>query len=327
MSAKAWRLPVALAAAAACACARSGPEDRLALASAKVPMLGLLFIAEQDGCFRAERLAVEHRAFPSGRDALAAMLSGHADVATCLETPVVLQAPAHPDLRILTSLHASRRDTRLVARADRRIATAADLRGKRIGVPRDTNAEFFLETLLAIGAVPRADVSIVDVAPAAAAGALAAGSVDAVAIWSPYADAAEAAVAGGTVTLLSEVYGEISVLVTRQDVLAARRPALAKLVRCLAGAERLALEHPAAAWARLRGAFPEVSEPSLRDQWARVTPQLGLQNVLVSILRQESEWLRRERRAGGEAPDFAAMLAPDLLRAAEPEAVTYLGGG
>src|SRR5512133_1124497 len=182
-------VPWLIAAVALAACARER-RDRLVVGTLHQPALGLVYLAQANGYFTAHGLDVEERRFTSGRDALAALGAGRIDAATVFETPIVLRAARDRSLRVLTTTHVASGNTRLVARADRGIAAPSDLAGKRIGVPRNTNAEYFLDVLLAWGGVTQREVRRVDVAPVATAEALASGDVDAVAIWAPHADRA-----------------------------------------------------------------------------------------------------------------------------------------
>ncbi len=129
------------------------------------PVLALVFIAEQKGFFADEDLEIDHLHFDLGRDALDAMLLRRADVSMAYLTPVALRSFETSEIRILTSLHHAHGNTAVVARIDRGIRSASDLRGKRVGVPRDTSAELFLQTLLTLSAVPPRDVEFVDVPP------------------------------------------------------------------------------------------------------------------------------------------------------------------
>ena len=124
LAARPW--PIIVAALAACAPQR---HEKLVLGTVHLPALGLVYIAQAKGYFARHGLEVEPRRFTTGRDALAALAAGEVDVATALETPVVLRAGRDASLRILTTLHVSVGSTRLVARADRGIAAPADLAG------------------------------------------------------------------------------------------------------------------------------------------------------------------------------------------------------
>lgn len=123
---------------AACRGRADGPR-RIVVADVSGPALGLVFIAEQKGFFAGEGLAIDYQHFDLGRDALASLLRGRADVAMAYLTPVARRAFDDPRLRILTTLHHSHENTAVVARSDRGIRSVADLRGKRIGRPPGTN--------------------------------------------------------------------------------------------------------------------------------------------------------------------------------------------
>ena len=312
---------IAVLALAACAPER---RERLVLGTVHLPALGLVYVAHAKGYFGAHGLEVEQRRFTTGRDAIAALGAGRIDATTAFSTPVVLRAGHDASLRVLTTLHVSSGNTRLVARADRGISAVPDLAGKRIGVPRNTNAEYFLDVLLAWGGVEARDVRMIEVAPEAAADALASGEVDAVAIWTPHAERALRVAPGGAVELRSEVYTELSMLVTREPVLASRRSALVKLVAALADAERFVRERPQEAFAALRTEFPETSEADLAEAWRRIRPTLGLTHQLAAALEDESRWFRAAGRAEGPPLDVGVLLDSDVLAEVDSEAVTFV---
>jgi ABC-type nitrate/sulfonate/bicarbonate transport system substrate-binding protein len=313
---------IALSAAIAGGC-RSREPDRIILATVPLAAVGLVFIAETKGYFRARGVTVEDRRFSSGRDGCAALGRGEVEVAVAFETPVVLRAAVDPELDVITALESSSRSTRLVARADRGIRRDADLTGKRVGVPRNTNAESFLHALLQYASVPSGAVERVDVAPEQAADILAAGQVDAIAIWPPHVARARRLLGDGAVEFGTDVYTQVSMLVTRDSVLERRRATLVKLVRALSDAERLVRERPEEAFEALAAALPDQPREELREAWAQVRPGLGLSHLLAHVLEAEWERLRGEQRLTGTI-DLPALIEPDVLSEVDPEAVTLV---
>ena len=300
-------------------------RERVTLSNVHLPALGLVFVAEAKGYFAAHGVTVVQRRFPSGRDALGALAAHEVDAATAFESPIARRAVWDRDIQVLTTLHVSGRNTCLVARADRGIRRVEDLAGKRVGAPRNTNADYLLHVLLACSPVPEGPPEIVDVAPAHAVEALVSGEIDALAIWEPHLERARQLLGPGrSVEICSDVYTEMSMLATRADVLGTRRGALVKVVRALADAERLVREHPDEAYRVLRGEFPDLPEEHLRDAWSRVRPELGVTHQLAAVLERESEWFRAEGRAAGPPLDLARTLVPDLLAEVDQEAVTFV---
>jgi len=315
---------VSLALGGALSCVRRPPE-RVSIAVLQGPAVALLFLAEAEGYFAEERVSVELRSFQTGRDALSALIAREVDLAASFTTPVAARAASFPELRVLTTLHTSSRNTRLLARADRGIRTAADLPGKRVALAPNTSAEYFFLRLLAFANVPARAVTIVPLEPNELAPALAEGRVDAVAVWGPVLQNARRAAGVPTVELASDVYTELSMLVTRAEVLDRRREALRRVLRALARAERLLHDRPAAAFEALRPRFAGVDERDLREAWEAVEPGLGLTNLLAGVLDHEGKWLRTKTGFPTTPGAGARLLDGSLLEEIDPEAVTLVG--
>lgn len=312
-----------VAALALAACGSQGGRERLVVAAVRQPATALYFVARESGCLERERLDVEEHTFELGRDALALMRGNGADVAIAFETPTLRAAFTDDRLRVLTTLHTSTRNTRLVARRDRGVSGFSSLGGARVGLARGSNAEFFLDLVLRFGGVPRSRVVVVDLTPEASIGALARGELDAAVLSDPYAARAEALLADGARVFQTELYTEVSLLLTRDDVLVAHREALRRLVRALACAEREARERPDESRRSVRSRFPELGDPELRHQLGRVEWRIGLDHVTLGVLRDESEWLRSSG-AEGMPPALRRLVARGLLEEVEPEAVMLL---
>lgn len=303
------------------ACA-SAPPSPLVVAAVRQPATSLFFVAQGAGCFAREGLAVEARSFELGRDALGLLRQGGAEAAIAYETPVLRAARADPSLRALTILHSSSRNTRLIARRGGGVRSLGDLAGKRVGVARGTNADFFIDLALRFGRVARDDVRVRDLPPEESVQALAAGDLDAAAVSDPHAAEAERRLGAEAVVLRTELYAEFSMLVARADTVAARRAALEALLRGLACGERLAQADPARAVALIRPRFPELSEEGLRRQVDAVAWRLGLDHQLLDVLRRERAWLAGEGDDGEAASEVERLIEPGPLEAVDPEAVT-----
>jgi NitT/TauT family transport system substrate-binding protein len=315
---------VAIAALALGACRGASAPERVTLGQVDLLGCALLFIAHDRGYFREEGLEVASRTYSTGREALAAMLGGQLDLAVAYSTPVVVRAADSPSLRVLTTLHWSVEDTRVLARRDRGIASGADLAGKRVGVPLGTSAEVFLDTLLAIHGVRAGEIARVDVAPGETGAALSRGDVDAVAVWFPQGH--DLALRPAEILeLRAHAYTEISMLVTRAEVLAARQPTLVRVLRALARAEALVVGSPGEALASLQRAMAGWPPERVREGWSRVHPQLGVSHVLLSSLERQAEWHRaRAPGAPPRIPELRPLLAPGPLLQVDPESVTLL---
>src|SRR5206468_8177355 len=137
------------------------------------------------------------------------LTSGAADVATNAETQLLRQSVDDPDLRVIFTV--TENFYRIVARKSAGIQKVADLKGKRVTVPRNTSAAYFLAKMLATAKLTEADVTIVPIDPAnQMSAALRDGRVDAVAMWDPETARAVMAVGDDAVVLQDKtVYREL----------------------------------------------------------------------------------------------------------------------
>ncbi|HET6982829.1 MAG TPA: ABC transporter substrate-binding protein, partial [Myxococcaceae bacterium] len=93
-----------------------------------IPSTLLLYVAQDARLFAAEHLRVEAKVYPTGREALAAAISGDVDAAVVYSTPLVLAAMQGEDLVVLTTLHRSDGLTGLAVNPRSGIRSGADLR-------------------------------------------------------------------------------------------------------------------------------------------------------------------------------------------------------
>jgi sulfonate transport system substrate-binding protein len=110
------------------------------------------------------------------------LANGGAHAATNAETQFLFAGA--PNVRILFTVAEGL--YRIVGKRSAGIATLADLRGKRISVPRDTSAHYALVRMLASAGVSESDVTIVDVVVRnQMAAAVIDGRADALSMWEP----------------------------------------------------------------------------------------------------------------------------------------------
>src|SRR4030095_6481754 len=216
------------------------------------------------------------------------LTSGAADVATNAETQLLRQSVDDPDLRIIFTV--TENFYRIVARKSAGIQKVADLKGKKITVPRNTSAAYFLYKMLATAKLTEEDVTIVPITPASEmATALKDGRVDAVAMWDPETARAALAVGDDAVILQDKsVYRELFNLNTSAKVLAdpAKRRAIVEFLRSLMTATQRLQAKPQDFWPHISS---KLTHPV--DLLERSWPQLRFTNGIVpdvlDVLAQE----------------------------------------
>ena len=319
---------VALIAVAGWRLSRPPPEP-LVLAVARSTFGAPLWVAELQGFFAAEGLAVTLRPYPTGKLALEAMLRGEAQVATVAETPLVFASLAGTPFTVITN-YASSTEHSLVARADRGIAAATDLRGHRVGVAPGTSGQYFLHVLLSDEGLTEADIVVVPLPAAEQAAALAAGRVDAVAAFAPFSSQCRLALGDAARSFRTGIrYVGYASLVSHRDLPRQRPEATLRLLRALDRTTLWMRKHQDEALP-LAAAGSGLEVAALRDGWDTLTPNLSLDQGFVVLLQSEARWAITARLAPGLAPGAAIPDYLDFIDAAalarlHPESVTIIG--
>src|SRR5690606_14106178 len=160
----------------------------------------LLYIAYSKTFFVSQGYNITLSPYAAGKDALDALLTGKVDLATVSNTPIVKRALEGKAFKIIATIGVS---TGMGILANSEIVSKpSDLLGAKIGVPLDTNAEYFLDLFLARNNVPLQKVIKVDLGPDEMIGALIQKKVQAVALWNPYVAEIQQAL-GDTATLFT----------------------------------------------------------------------------------------------------------------------------
>src|SRR5512138_3724660 len=160
----------------ACALSDAGLAAALRIGVPPLEQNALLYIAEHEGYFHAHGLKVEIRDYPTGPEAIDALLRGEVDVAETAEFPFVRAVLRNDPLKILACNDKFENDYLVLPPAGG-IQSTGDLKGRRIGVTLGAITEFYLGRLLALNGIAVRDVTVVDVRPARFEVALAGGDV------------------------------------------------------------------------------------------------------------------------------------------------------
>ena len=133
---------------------------------------------------------VEWKEFPAGPQTLEALTVGAIDVGYTGDTPVIFALSAVKPIQYLGYEINSKNAHSLLLPKDSKIQNLAELKGKRVAVTQGSSAHFFLSQVLDKAQLSWSDIQPVWLTPADARAAIDKNSVDAWAIWDPYASAA-----------------------------------------------------------------------------------------------------------------------------------------
>lgn len=295
----------------------------LVVADAQQVNFGILYVADKKGYLKDEGITLKYRKFNVGKDALADMLQKNSQLATVFETPTMHAIYQGKDLAILTTLHSSNRNMVLMAKTDQGITKPADLKGKTIAVPLQTNAEFFLYLYLTGQGLTASDINLQETKPEELSTVLDSPDVDAATLWGIHV--AEANRKYGPEKLLnfhSDLYTEMSLLTVDAQYAKQHKEVILRLMKALVRAEAYMRRNPEESLdiiaEHLSPVSREIVEASARD----VVMELKLDNTLMKILNREALWFRNAGVYSTEVPSFREKIMTEFLDEVKPSGVT-----
>ena len=300
-----------------------GPVESLTLGTYPGDLSALIWIAEDQGYFAEHGLKIDVEFSESGLQAAKDLLAGKVDLATASEIVAARFFLERPDLRIITNLCESD-NLKLVARKDHGITQLEDLKHKRIGVLCGSNAEFFLDLLMALHNIPSQEVQKVDLSPSMLVKAISKGDVDAGAVWEPFA--MEATNNLGTNALSWSAQSGQSyywLLLGTETTIKRRSRAVQAFVSSMIAAEEFVKNHKDEA----KGIVARKLGPShhIETVWKEIQFAVGLDHPLILTMETELRWRFPDLQTKqSNMPDILDFIYFDALKSVQPERIKML---
>ena len=221
------------------------------------------------------------------------LANGSAHAATNAETQFLIAGA--PNVRLLFTVAEGL--YRVVGKRSAGIRSPADLRGKRVSVPRDTSAHYYLVRTLAAAGLRESDVTVVDLPRDQMAAGVAAGRADALVMWEPEAEKAVAAL-GSDVVLFQDNrnYRELFSLYSTTDVLGhtGRRQELVALVRAMLDAADRLKTRPSDHFPVIARSVNQTVDWVTRS-WRHHAFPMAVPADLLEVMAEEERWVARNQ--------------------------------
>lgn len=301
----------------------TAPRPPLTLAVAELLYAAPVLIAQAQGYFAAEGLPLKVVHCAVGRLCLQQLLDGQAQFATVADTPLALAAFTRKDLAIIATTTVSGGELRMVARQDRGVSSAAQLKGRRIGIIKGTSSHYFVDTFLLFNGLKTVDVTLVPLDVVAVAVALVRGDVDAAGLFEPWGrDTARQLGDRGRVLPSPRFFTLTFNLVSAGTQAGVSPEDEVRLLRAVKRAETLIREEPERA-RKILATVLKLDPAMLVEAWGDFEYRLQLGQPLINTLEAQARWALREglAPAGARMPNFLELINPEPLRRVDPQAM------
>jgi NitT/TauT family transport system substrate-binding protein len=279
-------------------------------------------VAIKNGLFKEAGLDVKVIAFPTGREALEALMGGQVDFAYMAEFPVATAVLRQQKLKIIADLSRYRGQRIISSAKTLDLKSANDLAGKKLGTTLGTNVEFFTYRLLAqIGA----KATIVNAGPADLLPAVVRGDIDAAIMFPTFFGAAKKTLGDDYRELISDLY-VLHMVITASQAVMEKNPAVvdkfvAALVKADAALKADAAGAEQAVVTNMKGMMPL---PALQEMWKEMEFKVQLDQDLPVLLSDEAGWIVDRGMVKADKPTaatFREFIHDAPLRKSSPESV------
>lgn len=303
------------------------PIQHITLGIQVSPAMTLVMVAKDKGFFRKEGLDVELKQFTAGKFALQAFLSRSIDYAVSGEVPVCLAALQGNEIRVVTQVvETTRNEVRMVVFKD---ATSFNpvsyfkAKHRKLSTSFGGGPEFFTYDFLRYYHLGKENVEILSQNPEDMPAALATHSVDAIAVFDPFAFMAEKRLGEKTTTFIDPSgYSELYVLAARPDQVTMTPRTIEAMLRALQEASVFAAQHSDAAKQVLQ-AYTKLDRNIIDGIWKNFSFKLALNRKLIQYWNAEAEWAKATDKVSFDTPipNFKNMIETQFLKKVNPKAV------
>ena len=284
-----------------------------------------VWVAEDKGFFKKEGLDLTIKEFGSGRLSFLAMLKGDQgiNISTVAPTPIMFKSFDRKDFSIFATFAYSYSDVKVIARRDKGIQTAIDLKGKKIGTIAGTTGQFFTEAFLTYNGIPSSDVEVIDIASKDLPDALNTNKVDAIVIWEPHAFKAKQLLGDRAISLESSgVYKETFNFMVMNDYAKSHSEVLRKFLKAIEKATEFIKSNKKEAQAIVVKRL-NLEEATTAAIWDDFIFEVSLDQSLVMTLEDEARWAINSKLTDiEEVPNYIDYIDISALQEVNPEAVS-----
>jgi NitT/TauT family transport system substrate-binding protein len=301
-----------------------GKVEPITFGDLSVDSSELIYIAQDQNFFANNGINLTIKNFDTAVPAINSIIRNEVDLTTSGEYPFVANVLSNQNFSIIGTADKFQAFY-LIGNKDHRIESISDLKGKNIGVVRQSLMEFYLGRFLEMNGLNIHDVSMIDVRPAQWANAIANGTVDAIAVNQAYLSQVQARLTDKAVVwqLQSDqlaygiIFGTTSWITQHSDI-------VNRFLKSLFQAEDYLMSHEANAKVILKNHL-NYTDSYLAEVWPNQHFSLSLDKSLVLAMENEARWMISNNLTNQtRIPDFQNSVYVEGLDSIDPDSVNII---
>jgi NitT/TauT family transport system substrate-binding protein len=210
---------------------------------------------------------------------------------------------------------------RIVGKRSAGINTLADLKGKRVVVPRSTSANYHLVAMLRSVGLQESDVTIVNAPATAMAAALVKGDADAISMWEPESENAVQALGNDAVIFQNNrIYREFYSVYSTTDVMnhPRRRAQLVDFVRAINTTTNELKKNPKPYFGLISQVTKHPADQIERG-WEHHAFPFSVPSDMLDIITEEEKWVAaNQKRTPRTKQELQGFIDESILKEALP---------
>lgn len=290
------------------------------------PASTLLYVANDKGFFKVEGVNVELVEFTAGKFALQAFLADSIDLAASGEVPVMYSSLQGNEFYVLTQVVEKTIDeVRIIAQREEGLEDPKEYftaKKRKLATSFGGGPEFYTYNFLKKHGIT--DIELISQKPEDMPVALQSGTVDAIAIFEPFAYFAEQKLGENGITFTdSEIYSELYVLDAKREWVKENPKTVEGILRALVKAGDYIESNPQEAKLILMK-YSKLDKQTIDGIWDNFVYKPALNELLPTYLHAEAKWAIETGKvdADTQIPNFGEYIYSEPLKKIRPEAVT-----
>ncbi len=302
----------------------TGPPAKIRLGLGPGEHSALIWVAENRGYFAENGLDIFITVYEAGAIAIKDFFADKLDIVTIGDFVFVVNSFHRPDIKIFGAIDEFD-SHRIIARKDSGIKVLSDLRGKRVGILKGSQAEFCLARILLLNEISSQDVHVVDLSPTQQISAIENGTIDAALVWEPYVQKLKDTLGINAVSLPGQSGQDLYWLLICGDGMIKTQPlVLRRFLAALIEAEKFLRSNQAEAKV-ITAKRIGYDMTYLDSIWKNNKFDVSLPQGLLLTLEDQARWLKSSGAINiTETPDFLDFVYTQGLETLNPEAVTMI---